>query len=264
MTRIKQRGFTLLELVVSITILTLIALMISRIFSDSSRAVRQGRTQAMLDESARLILDAMATDISQALIRTNIPFRVSTVSVGDSLYCVSTAIRRGQDDNPRDTAPVQFRSIQTQELEWSLNRRATFKYADGAASHTDTGRRELIKQSNTYRAPSIAVDGTRDFTEKLKDLSGITEQAMLSFLDFRINGDFDSNRSATALPQVADRPRYVDVILGLTSAADLRQAMRLYSAQGADAASDFLEPREQIYTRRIFLPNAGLSRINLK
>ena len=261
MKRTKQQGFTLLELIVSITILTLIALMLSRIFTESSRAVDQGRGQSLLDETARLMLDNMETDISQSLIRTNVPFRISTVSVGDALYCISTAIRRRLETNPRDTAPVQFRSIQTQKLEPSLNRRAAFKYASGATGTTDNARKNLIAQSDVYQATGMRLIGEAQYTEALEELNGITDHATLTFMDFRINSNSNSNWTATALPTQTDMPRFIDVIIGLSSADDTRQAMRIHSAKGPAAAADYLERREHIYTRRIFLPNAGLSRI---
>ncbi|MDF7825579.1 prepilin-type N-terminal cleavage/methylation domain-containing protein [Pontiellaceae bacterium B12227] len=263
MKRIRQQGFTLLELIVSITILTLIALMLSRIFTASSRAVNQGRGQSLLDETARLMLDTMETDISQALIRTNVPFRVDQISAKDALYCISPAIRRRQETNPRDTAPVQFRSVPRQQLIQELNLRARFEYATGATEPSNTARRKLIAQSDIYQAEALELIGDADYTEALEDLNGITDHAALTFMDFRINGDSGSNRSGTDLPLATDLPRYLDVIIGLASARDVRQAMRIHSAQDASAAADYLEKRERIYTRRIFMPNSGLLRITL-
>ena len=264
MKRSKQQGFTLLELIVSISILALMALLISRIFTESSRAVDQGRGQALLDETARLMLDSMETDISQALIRTNVPFRVSTVSIGDALYCISTAVRRGNETNPRDTAPVRFRSIRTAELVQSLNRRAAFEFASGATqSDSDKSRRALIRQSNVYRAKSINLGGTRDYNERLTETDGISDHAALTSMTFHINGDLDSNRTITeTLPTQTDMPRFVDVIIGLVTADEMRQAMRIHSSNSTKA-TDYLDRRERIYTRRIFMPNTGLTRITL-
>lgn len=262
MRRSKQQGFTLLELIVSISILALMALLVSRIFTESSRAVNQGRGQSLLDETARLILDSMETDISQALIRTNVPFRVSSNSVGDALYCISTAVRRGQEDNPRDTAPVQFRSIQTRALEQSLNLRAAFEHAAGAADDTDSDRMKLSEQSDIYRTQSISFDNPQNYTERLTDTDGISDHASLTFMNILINGDRSSNNDPTALPDQTDMPRFVDVVIGLVTADDMRHAMRIYSA-GSTEASDYLDRRERIYTRRILMPNTGLSRITL-
>ena len=264
MKRTNQQGFTLLELIVSITILAMMALLISRIFTESTRAVNQGRGQSLLDETARLMLDSMETDISQALIRTNIPFRVSTVSVGYALYCISPAVRRGNETNPRDTAPVRFRSIRTAKLVQSLNRRAAFQFSSGATDPTNEGRRDLIKQSNMYRVQEMYLGGKREYTERLTETDGISSHTALTFMNFHINSDSNSNRTPPiALPSPTDMPRFVDVIIGLITADEMRQAMRIHSAQGANAADDFLERRERIYTRRIFMPNTGLTRITL-
>lgn len=256
-----QKGFTLLEVVVSITILALLVLMISRIFITSSDAVRRGSSDALLDEAARFVLDNLQTDISQALVRTNVPFRVDDVSVGDALYCISTAIRRPTERNPRDTAPIQVRSKKSIYLVSDLNRRVVFEYEAIISIDSDKARQKLIIQSNYYHEDKskITDKGKKEYTEALPNSERLTNQAVLTFLKFRINGKSTSNRSG--LPQLNDLPRFVDVIIGLAAANDMRQAMRLYESQSETEAVDYLSNHERVYTRRIHFPNVGINRL---
>lgn len=247
-------GFTLLELMVSLVILTLVVLMISRIFTTSTSAVSRGSDDALLDEAARFVLDNLQTDISQALIRTNAPFRVDSVSVGDALYFISTATRRETLGMPRDLAPVQIRSKQRLDLVAALNRRVIFEYIGNSQANTQTARKNLIRQSGYYDGAKPSFGPNREYTEELEDADGLTAQAVLTFMNFRINGK-EVNGSL---------PRFVDVIIGLSSAGDMRQAMRIYKTRGNDEAEEFLARHERVYTRRIYIPNLGTSLLEFK
>jgi prepilin-type N-terminal cleavage/methylation domain-containing protein len=274
--RTNNRGFTLLEVVVSISILALIAIMIGRIFSESTRAVDQGHGKALLDESARYLLGNIEQDIGQALVRTNVPFRVHAVPVGDALYFISTGILRIQSTNPRDTAPLRLGSAQrtasSNGLVPSLNQYVKFEYSTGAPGNDAGSIEKLIRQSDFYAAETAQPPrsdfttmtdgaginhGDRPYTEYLEALNGLADHACLTFMDILINGNGNSNYGDTRLPDVADMPRFVDVAIGLVSAKDLQQAMRLNAVQGSGPADDFLNKNEQVYTRRIFLRNTG-------
>lgn len=278
MARIRNsQGFTLLEIVISITILALMALMISRIFTESSRAVEQGKDKALLDETARLLLDNIEQDISQALVRSNVAFRVRSVSGGDSLYFISTGVRRKTETIPRDTAPMRLRTahrISTENgLVRDLNRRVVIESASGSSGDDSEGNKDLIHQSDYYATginPAPRSDfktmsannaeinkGESPYTESLEETVGVQSHASITFLDFNINGNPSSNRSRNALPDPTDMPRFVDVSLGLVTSKELQQAMRIHTGQGESAATDFIDNRERVYTRRIFMRNRG-------
>lgn len=246
-------GFTLLELLVSIAILAMLAVMITGVFSTSSDAITRGRAEAALDEAARFILDAIEVDLSQALIRTNVPFRVDTVSIGDALYCVSPGVRRMEETNPRDCAPIRFRSSKRIKLVSALNRRAVFEYAAGATGSNAEALLDLIAQSNYRNVERVPTQGSVEFTEPIESMSGTAQYAFLTFLDFRING-LEATPAETS-------PRFVDIVLGLASARDTRHAMRLYESGASTAALAYLAERERVYTRRIYMPNRAFTGI---
>ncbi|MEE9368108.1 MAG: prepilin-type N-terminal cleavage/methylation domain-containing protein [Pontiella sp.] len=273
-----KNGFTLLEIVVSITLLALIALMISRVFTESMRAVDQGKEQVLIDETARLLLDMFEQDVSQTLIRTNVAFRINSSSAGNSLYFISTAVRRVQEGNPRDTAPMRLRIKSKESADFGLvpafNKLVISEFNTGIGAISN-----LINQSDYYypdTTPSSqsgdfwAIQGgskkdprSTDYTEFLTRTEGLENHASLTFLEFVANAN---NTSATGTdsspPDPNDIPRFVDVAFGLVSSKNLQQAMRIYNAQGNTAAQDFLAKRERIYTRRIFMRNTGTSQLN--
>ena len=99
--------------------------------------------------------------------------------------------------------------------------------------------------------------GIFDYTSPLSDMSGTQHHVMPTFLILTINGNRDSNLNSNRPADPEDLPRYVDVTIGLVSAMDMAQAMRLYSAQGPMAGKDYLNQQERIYSRRIFMRNRG-------
>ncbi len=256
-----KRGFTLLEVMVSIALLALIALMVSRIFISSSSAIQRGNNDVLLDEAARYVLDNMQTDICQALIRTNVPFRVERVSVGDALYFASTAIRRPTLGNPRDIAPVMIRSMYSTDLVSALNRRVVLEYKSNVQNNSNRARKNLAAQSDFYRTGRVSLSSDQYYSEPLKDLQGLTAQAVLTFMEFRING---VRETTLDLPQPDNMPRFVDVVIGFASANDMRQAMRIYDSQSQSAAEDYLANHERVYSRRVFMPNTGTTGLDFQ
>jgi prepilin-type N-terminal cleavage/methylation domain-containing protein len=274
-----NQGFTLLEIVISITILALMALMISRIFSTSTQAVDRGKGQALLDETARLLLDVIEQDISQALIRTNVAFRVHSVVEGDALYFISTGVRRRQEGLPRDTGPMRLRTSYKRTTGTDLNRYVIAESVTGSTENDTDGNERLIYQSDYYYPASpnpapcsdfISIQGGEwkdagisAYTEFIEGTGGVHDHASITFLDFVINGDANSNFTADAPPDPDDMPRFVDVALGLVTSKEMEQAIRIDTAQGDAEANDFLHNKERVYTRRIFMRNKGIDHLNL-
>lgn len=263
-------GFTLFELVVSIAILALMAVMISRIFSESTRAIQQGNDQAMLDETARLLLDYLEQDISQSLIRTNVAFRVHPMNGNDALYFISTGMRRQLETIRRDTAPMRIQVMEGLEHpDWIKYLAIQSPY--GAAEDFE----ELAGHSDYYFPSNLPVADFMSTHDPLQQMQlhgsppeytqplgqGLGNHAVLTFLDIKVNGTDNSNYVAaedgtSPPPEIADMPRFVDVAIGLVAANELETAMRLNDPS-------HIANREQIYTRRIFMRNRGVVDLNL-
>ena len=108
MDRSKRAGFTLVEVLAAMTVLMIIVLMLGRIFRDSTNAWTVGTRQMEDNLNGRAVLDFIARDISQAMIRgTGLCFRLRSsvtrtyapqVWNSDELYFVSFS------GNPSDSA----------------------------------------------------------------------------------------------------------------------------------------------------------------
>ncbi len=263
-----KQGFTLLEIVLAITLLALMALMLVRVFSAGTRAVEQGRSQSMLDETARSLLDLIERDISQSLVRTNVPFRVETIESDpfNTLYFVSTGARRSLESIPRDTAPMKYRVSKT--ADWKLALQLLTPY--GSAGTAPSNLEKLSEHSDYYfEAGNTAADfigvqsrqslsvSTRTYIEEIG--TEAAERAMLTTFRIRVNGSdaWDGN-APDSTPDPGDLPRFADVQIGLVPSSVLRQVQQLAEAGRTEAAEKLIRRSESLYARRIFMPNTGI------
>jgi len=69
-------GFTLMELLISIAIVTIIILMVAQLMSNATAVARTGNKHIDTDTQARVILDRMATDFAKMLKRTDVDYYV--------------------------------------------------------------------------------------------------------------------------------------------------------------------------------------------
>jgi prepilin-type N-terminal cleavage/methylation domain-containing protein len=270
--RRKPSGFTLIELIVAVFILTVMALMLTRIFFDSSRAVEQGKDQALMDETARLILDVLENDISQALVRPDVPFRIHAVDGQDALYFISTAARRQLEGIPRDTAPIRWQA--TQESDW--NHYLQMVSPDSSSGHNANTRENLIHHSDQYfTEPDQTADdffgvntedegytNEREYSQYLE--SGIGAYAVLSFIQFDPQGaQGPVAETDNGQPDENNLPRYVDITLGLIPSMELERALSFKAVGDTVRAEEYINNRERVYTRRVHLPNRGISELDL-
>lgn len=266
---------------VSVTILAMIAVMVSRIFSESSRVVGQGRDESLLDETARLLLEYMEQDVGQALIRTNVAFRVHPIDGNDALYFVSTGMRRQLETIPRDTAPMRWQLEEAATKrdavykEW--NRVVSVVSPYGSASASPSGIRKLAAHSDYYvPAGQATIDfqpvhlaggmstTEKEYTEAIEK-PAIANHASITFLDITVNGDFRSNRTNADFgspPPTNDMPRFVDVAIGLIASRDLEHAMILHRSGDPQRGEKYIDTHERVYTRRIFMRNKGTDQLN--
>jgi prepilin-type N-terminal cleavage/methylation domain-containing protein len=265
-----RRGFTLLEIMISITILALMALMISRIFTASTRAVERGKARALLDETARMLLDYLEQDISQALIRTNVAFRIHpAASGGDELYFISTGVRRLHETIARDTAPMSWQAglppdwnpvaIVHSPANSSGESAATLENLALNSDYYFTATNQPSADFFCIQRKTAMVTADTEYASSLSDVSGVENHTTVTFLEFSVNADPAWNYADyTGRPDPENMPRFVDLTLGLINSMDLEQALRLRNARGDARGLRHIEEHERIYTRRIFMRNRGL------
>src|SRR5260370_1436182 len=67
-------GFTLLELLMSITVMTIIILMVAQVMNSATAVTRIEKKHIDTDTQARVVLDRMALDFAQMLKRTDVDY----------------------------------------------------------------------------------------------------------------------------------------------------------------------------------------------
>ncbi|MEN3371320.1 MAG: hypothetical protein V7609_3463 [Verrucomicrobiota bacterium] len=106
------RGFTLTEMLVSIAVLALLALLISQIMNSATAAMTRGRKGIDADAEARIIFDRMATDFTRMVRRNDIDFYGKDTTAGtnrpmngnDQIAFYSDVRGYYTDSNPSPTA----------------------------------------------------------------------------------------------------------------------------------------------------------------
>jgi pilin/secretion family protein with methylation motif len=69
-------GFTLMELLVSILVITIVILMVAQVMSNAAATARTGNKHIDTDTEARVVLDRMAVDFAKILKRTDVDYYV--------------------------------------------------------------------------------------------------------------------------------------------------------------------------------------------
>lgn len=98
-----SRGFTLLELLVSISILLILSSLLFGAFNQASKAWVQAENQVDTFQSARAALDFMGKELSQAIVTTNFMFLANINSVA-----FVAPVSDGPTDGP-DLAKIVYR-----------------------------------------------------------------------------------------------------------------------------------------------------------
>ena len=272
----RKQGFTLLEIVVSITILALMALMIARIFSESERAVQEGDAGITLDETARVVLDYIERDLSQALIRTNVAFRVHETNedLDDSLYFLTTGARRQLEGIRRDTAPISL--IPLENGRW--NKQVIIEAPYGSSDSENSNVKKLIRHSDYYFSapdqtaddfqtihfpsrPSMSISAIETTDETNENLA---EHGMLTSLRVVVNGDPDWNDGGNDGQFDPEQPpRFVDITIGLAPASVIASATRLFAEGNPVSGVKLINRHERLYSRRVYLINQGTHVLDL-
>src|SRR5215471_8736684 len=72
----RRGGFTLMELLVSLVVMTIIVLMVAQVMNNAAATARTGNKHIDTDTQARIVLDRMAMDFRKMLKRTDIDYYI--------------------------------------------------------------------------------------------------------------------------------------------------------------------------------------------
>ncbi|MEO7931520.1 MAG: hypothetical protein ABIT76_00025 [Chthoniobacterales bacterium] len=143
-------AFTIIELLVSMTVLTLLIVMVSQMVSSATAVTTSSRKHIDADGQARLIFDRLGGDLAKMVKRSDVDYIFSKQTGNDKMffYSESPAFYSGAADAASPLALVGWRINASSQME-RLGKQLSW---DGPASALPGGMVFL-----TYPAPTTAV-----------------------------------------------------------------------------------------------------------
>ncbi|MFH1524627.1 MAG: prepilin-type N-terminal cleavage/methylation domain-containing protein [Chloroflexota bacterium] len=225
-------GFTLIEVLVAMMVLSILVLMVANIFQSSSESWNIGTQKADMNTAARAALDYMARELQSAV--------AGPIEKAGSAGAQYLTFRQEKIDD------IRFLTL-ANDPNASENERAVrgvFFYLDPAEYSLRAGRKvNTATVLDCYASPS-----TWD-NAKVGNLL-ITNAASLSFYVYENevalhNGDFINTYPAI----LNELPFCMDIALEMLSDDDMQR----YIATGKD--SNFKARNAKVYTTRVYFPN---------
>lgn len=125
-----RRGFSLVELVVSVTVLTILVALFSQIFTLVSGTWSAGRAQANNFTQARIAMDVMSRDLQGAVIRRDLPAFFQNDATALIFFTKEKSLKPDGVLGNRPMAAVQY-LVETINGESMLSRKSRgFDYGD--------------------------------------------------------------------------------------------------------------------------------------
>ncbi len=235
-----KRAFTLVEMLVSMAILVLIVLLMSRIFADGTSAYRHGIKTSDQNLQGRVILDYIARELRQAIVDENIVIRISSsganpygTGLGD---WISFASLGREQTGEREVRLVRYYVRENMRSIGGVNVR-TYQLMRGiSTSQSDINA--AYKSSGWARTRGSAQNIARNITGfAIKLYDGPDASG-----NFRLVRDIGQEYEETRLPAFAD------IYMGLLGDSDLVEA-------GITNNPDFIQDREMIFMKRVYFHN---------
>jgi len=110
-------GFTLLEVLVSISVLSFVLIIFSTILDRSYQTAEYNRKRLFADEEARLVLDRIGTDLKAMLNRPDVDFYFLKNSGNDELYFFANAPSYYEDAGNQQTVSLIGYRVKENRLE---------------------------------------------------------------------------------------------------------------------------------------------------
>ena len=239
----KTRGFTLIEVLVSVTILTVLVLLLSTAFNHAIRMVHSAENNAEQLASSRAALDFMARDLSASLISDLTPFSITESSVQTiygrpapklsffSKMPFSTASTR------REVYPVKYYLAETYDGTNQLQNSFTLYRVWVGQGEMDEVR-DSLGSTNWIAQGEQSGDGFDDLGVALA--KHVTRFDVVACCDGTTQADFVA---------ATNRLHFIDLSVGVIASETAQQAELL---DGAELLY-FIEQHEQIFARRIWI-----------
>ncbi len=237
----RSAGFSLIEVMAALTILSVMMIMLGQLFSDSSSAYRVGTGRADADGAARAALDFMAREIGSLQADQVLTMSVTT----------TTLLGRTMD-------VIRFVSLSnTPEIRSGTPYREGMEICYTPLAYTNNSNRVFLGRWVVEREDSASYTCYTSTTWHTSAFSG-QQTAWANSLaediaNFKVHV-YTRALAYAAIPYTSDTarlPLWIDLYLELLSPEHATQAALM---TGADRES-FLQQKARRYTQRVFLNN---------
>jgi len=243
--RMRRAGFSLVEVLAALTVLSVMVMLLGRLFNDSSTAWTTGTRRAALDSSARATLDFLSYEIGQAIVDDLIPLVVETNKTENALGVESDVIRLVSLSNKaeqrsgttyRDSqALVYFVNTTITNETAGLWRRVSEKFTSGVPlAQAYAGDPAWLSSPLT----TIGYDANVISPEVIRLKASVTTTNIITHTD-----GYDSHKHGL--------PMWLDLYLELMTEQDVMRAALLSESERAD----YIRQKARRYSGRIYLQN---------
>lgn len=208
-----KAGFTLIEMLVAVTVLVVITLLLARIISQSTQVMTDGARQAAQNANARLALDFLAREFAQSGGDSNLPFQRKTgvLTTYGAFPC-------------DDLRFATFNRILTNGVSQDREAVQVGYYVKDLGS---SGYYSLYRAEKTINPSGYGTSLRADF-------GAANEAELIRYVvEFRVVC-YDTNATATVMDSAEKKylPVYADVYLAVLSEGDARRAHQLQLTGG--------------------------------
>jgi len=261
-----KNGFTLLELLASIAILSIIVVAMSKIFAESDRAWTLGTVRATCSADGRAALNIIEHDLEYAVAGTYTNPYATNVSCNLTLSLINSTTspklfglenselrfislkNKSTNDHPRAAMQIIYWVRTNAWQTYDLVKSETYAYDKGG----DNSWR-CYNNTNWYTAPGVkGNDGL--IAENVTAFN--CEATVFTSPTTTASGLVTTNTYDSLAPNIKAAnvtnclPNYVDVMLEMLGDSDARQLQKEIS-NGRDART-FIEKRARRFTTRVY------------
>lgn len=248
-----RRGFTLIEVMAAMAILSVLLLILTKIFNESTRAWSLGHSDSESNIAGRAVMEFVVRDLSQAFADEGVEFRLrsdATTAYGEKSDVVQFVTLGADPDGSDDRRASGLAMYYLSEIK-DANGDDTGRYRlmrSYQSDFTTSEMQDLYDPSNDWTSPP-------KFSRPQPVADNVTAFEMWAYRDPAsaatggsvpnyFSGNFDGNL-----------PAWVDVYLEVLSEKDAVQAS-LFDPNSQKAKLDaFLDRRAKGYQARVYFRN---------
>jgi len=269
----RKSGFTIIELLASMTILVFIVIMMTRMFTESTQIWSLGTKRITTATEGRAIMDFMVNELTQAMADDVLTFKLNSGGVNAApLYgvdaygaesdeiCYVAAVQAGRSGNKRNVdefayfiAPMidEDENIMPNRFRLARTRRTTSMYLtqsnrDQAAYKDREWWRNMTPAAGYVEEANNTGQGCETIAENVAAFEVWAYSEALSDYNFGYDSADPANKDQL--------PLWLDVYLELLSEEDAIRAAILWDTD-EDRAKAFVSQNAKRFTARVFFPN---------